>query len=213
MSDQPVIVWFRNDLRIEDNPALFAARESGRPVIPLYILDEQSARAPGAASRWWLHHSLRSLSEDLQAAGTRLVLRRGDSKTTLLDVVAETNAAGAFWNRRYYAPHIETDKAVKSVLTAKTVEARSFNGSLLREPWEVETNSGGPYRVYTPFWKSLRSMGPARETPLPRIRKIEGPSSPPESDALDDWALTPSNPDWAEAFPSEWRPGEQGARD
>lgn len=213
MSKTPAILWFRNDLRIEDNPALFAARESGHPVIPVFILDENVEHAPGGASRWWLHHSLASLASDLEKAGVKLILRRGDTEKILLELVDETQASHVFWNRRYHNSQIEIDKALKSELTSKGVSVETFNGNLLREPWEVKTGSGGPYRVYTPFWKSLRTMGPARNEPLPRIRKINGPDAFPKSDALTSWRLMPRNPDWASEFATEWTPGEHGARD
>lgn len=213
MTKTPAIVWLRNDLRIEDNPALFAARESDHPVIPVFILDENVEHAPGGASRWWLHHSLASLASDLEKAGVKLILRHGDTEKVLLGLVDETKASCVFWNRRYHNSQIEIDKALKSELTDKGVSVETFNGNLLREPWEVKTGSGGPYRVYTPFWKSLRSMGPARNEPLPRIRKIIGPDVTPKSDKLTSWRLLPSKPDWASEFTAEWTPGEQGARD
>lgn len=212
MPDAPVIIWFRNDLRIEDNPALYAARESGRPVIAIYILDEEAEHASGAASRWWLHHSLQSLSNDLKQAGVKLTLRKGDPRQTLVDLVEETGAEAVFWNRRYHQSHIDVDKALKSDLQEAGVKVETFNGNLLREPWEIETGSGNPYRVYTPFWKSLRSMGPSRAKLCPRIRTIDGPNSAPKSDSLKDWSLTPTKPDWAKEFPETWTPGEQGAR-
>lgn len=209
----PVIVWLRNDLRIKDNPALQAARESGGPVIALYILDDNGPRAPGGAARWWLHHSLSALARDLESAGTRLTLRRGDSEKQLKAVVRESGAKGVFWNRRYFAKHIAVDKKLKSDLEEEGVNVASFNGALLREPWEVRTNSGGPYRVYSPFWRSLRAMGPARGQPLGAMRKIAGPDKPPSSDRIEDWGLTPSKPDWAKEFPLRWTPGERGAHE
>jgi len=213
MSDGPAIIWFRNDLRIEDNPALYAARQSGRPVIALYLLDDQAEHAHGAASRWWLHNSLASLSADLKQAGVQLTLRRGDCKQALLDVVEENDAEAVFWNRRYHQSQIEIDKALKSELQNAGLAVNTFNANLLREPWEIETGEGNPYRVYTPFWKSLRSMGPSRTELCPRVRTIEGSKPAPKSDALEDWALTPTKPNWAKEFGETWTPGEQGARD
>lgn len=207
----PVIVWFRNDLRLKDNPALHAARESGAPVIALYILDEDAPHAPGGASRWWLHHSLKALAAGLKSAGTQLVLRRGDSGHELKKIVGESEAKGVFWNRRYFAKHIAVDKLLKSDLEGGGVKVVSFNGALLREPWEVKTNSGGHYRVYSPFWRTLRAMGPSRSAPLPALRKIAGPDDFPASDKLDDWALEPSNPNWAKGFVPLWAPGERRA--
>lgn len=207
----PAIVWFRNDLRIEDNPALYAAKQTGAPVIPVYILDDGAPHALGGASRWWLHHSLMKLSEQLQQTGAQLILRRGESKACLKKLVEETGAGSVFWNRRYCAEHIATDKQLKADLSDDGVTVESFNGALLREPWELRTGSGGHYRVYTPFWRALRSMGPARLEPLPTPRKINGLPKKPPSDKLSDWKLLPSNPDWAAQFGASWTPGSKGA--
>ncbi|WP_425408816.1 cryptochrome/photolyase family protein [Hyphococcus sp.] len=213
MAERPAIVWFRNDLRTEDNPALHAARETGAPVIPIYILDKDIAHFPGAASLWWLHHSLSSLAGDLKNAGAKLIYRSGKSADVLKSLVKETNAEHVFWNRRYYAKHVEIDKDLKSDLKAGGVAVETFNGTLLREPWEVETASGGPYRVYTPFWKALKQLGPARAHMRPNLRKIVGPANPPKSEKLASWNLLPVNPDWATEIAETWSPGEQGARD
>ena len=207
----PALVWFRNDLRVEDNPALHAARQSGAPVIPVYILDDGAPYAPGGAARWWLHHSLAALSAQLSGLGAPLVLRRGDSEDCLKKLAGETGAGSVFWNRRYHAAHIETDRRLKSDLGATGLRVESFNGALLREPWEVKTGSGGHYKVYSPFWRALRSMGPARPDAPPTPRRLSGANTAPASDALADWALTPENPDWAAEFGDVWTPGAKGA--
>ena len=168
MSSRPVLVWFRQDLRLSDNPALAAARKTGAPVIPVFVLDEGGDHAPGAASRWWLHHSLKALSEDLEKAGAPLVLKRGAAATLIPEIAAQADAAQIFWNRRYYPGDIETDKQLKSALSDSGIKVETFNGSMLREPWELKTGSGGPYRVFTPFWKSLKQAGPARAQRNPR---------------------------------------------
>jgi len=211
MTDAPALVWFRNDLRLEDNPALFHARETGAPVICLYILDEEMEFAPGGASKWWLHHSLSALAADIEKAGSRLILKRGSSPEILKEMIELTGASQVFWNRRYYASYVEADKQLKTDLKDQGIAVETFNGSLLREPWEVKTKTGGPYNVFTPFWKALRAMGPARKA-LPQIRKLNGCKSHPKSDKLDDWNLLPSKPNWATEFENDWTPGEKGAR-
>ncbi len=208
----PAIVWLRNDLRIEDNPALQAARESGAAVIPVFILDDDAPHAPGGAARWWLHHSLEALSEQFSSLGSPLILRRGDRADCLKALVEETGAGAVFWNRRYYAEHIAVDKALKADLADAGVRVESFNGALLREPWEVKTGSGGFYKVYSPFWRSLRAMGPARPDAPPTPRKLAPPEKAPASDDLSDWRLLPEKPDWAAAFGETWTPGAKGAR-
>ena len=213
MKKSPVIVWFRNDLRIEDNPALNAAHTSGAPVIGLYIYDQGLAHSLGAASLWWLYHSLKSLSRDLEKAGTRLITRKGDSAAIVSEVVNATNASSVFWNRRYFAPHVEIDKKLKTDLKKSGLTVETFNGALLREPWEVETKTGSPYRVFTPFWRALRAMGPARTDVLPLMRTIPGPSTYPPSDKIEDWKLLPTKPNWASEISETWTPGEKAARE
>ncbi len=213
MTERPALVWFRNDLRTDDNPALHAAQETGAPVIPVFILDDGMPHAAGGASKWWLHHSLASLAAALENAGTKLILRRGDSAEVLKKLVEDTNAAHVFWNRRYFPKHLETDKALKGEMKGAGVNVETFNGSLLREPWEVKTGSGGPYRVFTPFWKTLKEIGPARAQLWPNSRKIAGPQKNPKSDKLSDWGLLPTKPNWANEIAQNWTPGEQGARD
>jgi deoxyribodipyrimidine photo-lyase len=200
----PVIVWFRRDLRLADNPALHAAAQSGAPVIPLYVLDETPGiRAPGAAARWWLDKSLRALSQDLAARGARLVLRRGEAGRIVRELAAETGA-GVVWNRLYDPGVTERDAALKAA-----VSARSFNGSLLTEPWAVKTKIGGPYKVFTAFWRAARDqVDPGVAHPAPS--RLATPDRWPDSEALDDWSLHPKAPDWSAGF-GDWRPGETGA--
>ena len=136
---QPILVWFRRDLRIADNPALIKAASRGVPVIPVFILDDADAgaHAPGGASRWWLHHSLDSLSQQITKIGGKLILRHGPAATVIEDLVAETGAQAVFWNRRYEPWAIKRDAAIKRGLRDKGVEVQSFNASLLYEPWTV----------------------------------------------------------------------------
>lgn len=212
MSNSPAIVWFRKDLRVADNPALCAAMASGRPVAGLFVLEDDHPLAPGGAQRWFIHHALAGLAEALKPLGVPLVLRRGDGEDEVLALVKETGAGAAFWNRRYAAAEIEADKRTKAALAERGVDAQSHNGSLLREPWEVKTKTGGAYRVYTPFWNALRAMGPGRrETEAPRQKAPAGPA--PASLSLGDLALLPTRPNWASAFGEVWNPSESGAHE
>ena len=124
----PTIVWFRQDLRLADNPALTAAVERGAPVLPLFVLEESGDRAPGGASRWWLHHSLAALSADLKTLGAPLCLRRGKAKDVLPQLVQESGAGAVYWSRCYEPQAVARDKALKAALTGQDVEVRSFNG-------------------------------------------------------------------------------------
>lgn len=213
MTNTPVLLWLREDLRFDDNPAMRAAAETGAPVICLYILDDETPgeMAMGGAQRWWLHHSLRAFAEDLETRDGALILKRGDPRDLVPALMEETGARQVFWNRRYMKWQVDTDKALKEALGEKGIEARSFNGRLLFEPWEIETKTGTPYRVFTPFWKALQAKDAPLE-PLPRVDKLTAPGNLPASDSLDDWALLPTQPNWAEGFSPIWTPGEKGAR-
>jgi deoxyribodipyrimidine photo-lyase len=205
-SDPPVILWLRQDLRLADNPALAAALATGRPIVPLFILHEAADGRPwGAASRWWLDKSLRALDADLRARGSRLILRRGDP-AVIVPALAERLGAQVFWNRLYGPAAVERDGALKAELGAI-----SCNASLLAEPWRVRTGSGGPYAVFTPFWKAAQAAiadGPLTGAP----RRLPTPDVWPGSDDIDAWSLHPSKPDWSTGF-GDWTPGEAGAQD
>ncbi len=204
----PAIVWFRQDLRLTDNPALAEAAAGGRPVIPLYVLDE-TARPLGGASRWWLAKSLRALDAALAARGSRLILRRGDPRHEIGEIVAATGAGAVCWNRLYDKHSVARDSALKSDLKADGVEAVSCNGGLLAEPWTVKTGSGEPYKVFTPYWRAARTVIP--DVPaLPTPDALSAPSQWPDSEDIADWGLHPAGPDWSTGF-SGWTPGEAGA--
>ena len=211
MEKQSVLVWLRRDLRINDNPALHAACATDRPVVVFYVLDETGQDAPGAAAKWWLHHSLQSLSERLGALGSKLILRRGESTETVKSLVAACDATAVFWNRRYTPDGIDADRNLKADLTSDGIEVNSFNGSLLKEPWELKTGSGGHYRVFSPFWRALQKEGPTRTEPASPPNEICAPNRFPESDTLSDWNLLPTRPNWAARFSDVWTPGEDGA--
>jgi deoxyribodipyrimidine photo-lyase len=201
----PAILWLRQDLRLTDNPALMAALNTGRPVIPLYILHPASdGRAWGAASLWWLDKSLRALDASLRQRGSRLILRRGDP-AMIVPALAQALGATVFWNRLYGGAAVERDSALKAELGAT-----SCNASLMAEPWQVKTGSGGSYQVFTPFWKAAREA--IKDAPIqPAPRHIPAPDGWPESDVLADWKLHPFAPDWSGGFGS-WTPGEAGAQ-
>ena len=187
MSDQtPIILWFRRDLRLADHPALTQATQSGRPVIPLFILDEVT-QAQGAAARFRLSLSVASLQAQLRAVGSELILRRGAALQVLKDVTAQTGATSVYWSRLYDPASKVRDTGVKEGLKAANVDAQSFTGHVLFEPWTVETKTGGFYRVYTPMWKNVRERMLAAS--LPRPAKYTMPQAWPVSDNLDDWAM------------------------
>ena len=208
----PSLVWFRDDLRLTDHPALRAALDRGEPIIGLYVLDDESdgVRPLGGAAKWWLHHSLASLAERLGERGSTLVLRRGRASDVLPAVVDETGAGAVFWNRRYGGAEREIDRALKERLRGDDVTVASFAANLLFEPWTVRTGADKPYGVYSPFRRAVEKM-PAPRAPLPEARNIPGPSSTPDSDDLDAWGLLPTTPDWAGGLRETWEPGEPAA--
>jgi deoxyribodipyrimidine photo-lyase len=205
----PVILWFRRDLRLADNPALDWALASGRSILPVYIHDEALEDRPlGAASRWWLDKSLRALGASLAALGSRLILRAGSAPVVLKALADETRAGALAFNRLHDPAAASRQQAVRAALPG--LEIAHFAASWLAEPGTVLTGSGGPYRVFTPFGRALRT-----NLDLPMLssppERIPAPDAWPTSEAVDDWALHPGKPDWSLGFVA-WTPGEAGAR-
>ena len=186
MSNAPILVWFRRDLRLADHPALTAAAKSGRPVIPVFIHDE-IVETHGAAPKWRLGLGVATFAESLEGIGSKLILRRGDALACLRALIKETGAGAVYWSRAYDPEAIARDKGVKAGLKEDGLEAESFTGHLLFEPWTVETKTGDFYKVYTPMWKSVRDR--QLEACLPAVEALEAPESWPASDALDAWQM------------------------
>ncbi len=186
MSNAPILVWFRRDLRLADHPALSAAAKSGRPVIPVFIHDE-IVETHGAAPKWRLGLGVATFAQSLEAIGSKLILRRGDALACLRALIKETGAGAVYWSRAYDPEAIARDKGVKAGLKEDGLEAESFTGHLLFEPWTVETKTGDFYKVYTPMWKSVRDR--QLEACLPAVGALEVPESWPASAALDDWQM------------------------
>lgn len=212
----PAVVWFRDDLRVADNPALTAAVALGGPVIALYVRDEESpgVRPLGGAARWWLHGSLSVLAANLRAIGIPLVLRSGPAEAVVLGLVDEVSASAVFWTRRY-GPERHIDEIIKSRLRDDGIDATSFPGFLLTEPWEVQTEAGTPFSVFSPFWRAsldLLDRHPVPE-PLPAPPAAAEAAPVVASDDIDGWGLRPSHPDWATGIAERWTPGEDAALD
>lgn len=206
----PVIVWFREDLRLADNPALHAAEATGAPVIPVFVLDETDAVRPlGGAARWWLDKSLAALAEGLEAIGSRLVLRRGASAEELGRLAGETGAGALFHARAYAAGAAAREAAVRRALKPRGVAVQGFDSGLLLPPGTVLTGEGQAFKVFTPFWRAARARLDAVEV-LPAPARLRPPARWPASRALDSFRLHPAAPDWSGGF-ADWRPGEAGA--
>jgi deoxyribodipyrimidine photo-lyase len=208
----PIIVWFRDDLRLSDHPALSAAAKSGAPVIGLYVFDEtsRSVRPLGGAARWWLAQSLRRLQASLQSAGAELELRRGPASRIIPEIARTSNASAVFWNEIAQAPHLAIAKVVEAELAKAGIDSQSFAGDLLASPRNIRNKEGRGLRVFTPFWRRVQAHGEVR-APLPapkRLTTVAGIAS----ETLEDWKLEPRHPDWAGGLRETWTPGEAAAQ-
>ncbi len=184
--NKATLLWLRRDLRLGDHPALASACVGGGPVIPVFIHDE-SVSALGAAAKWRLGLSLAALARDLEARGSRLILRRGAARDVLLTLAEEVGAGAVHWSRLYDPKAIERDSAIKAALKERGVHGESHNSHLLFEPWTVETGTGGFYRVYSPMWRAVKD----RDVPEPMSApsRIPAPEVWPDSERMDDWQM------------------------
>ncbi|MBK1858993.1 deoxyribodipyrimidine photo-lyase [Cerasicoccus arenae] len=208
----PTLIWFRQDLRIHDNPALQAAIERGGSVIPVYLFDEagEGDWRPGGASCWWLHHALQDLAAQLDKHGLRLILGIGQSASELKRLIAETGAGAVYWNRRYEPAVILRDAKIKEALTQRGLEAKSFNSALVFEPWEIKNQSGKPFQVFTPYWKHCLK----RAIPAPvevELKHAHAPRNWPATRALEELALLPRIA-WDTGFFPFWTPTSAAAK-
>ena len=200
----PVLLWFRDDLRLADHAALHAALETGAPVLPVYVLDDDPPWSMGGAARWWLHHSLASLARGLHALGAPLVLRRGPSVAAIQTLIAETGASAVFTGGMPDPKNRAADKA----LAEAGVPLHRLRTFMLFSPNDIRTGSGGSYAVYTPFSNACLARQPRPLLPAPDRMPT---ANPPRSDRLEDWGLLPTQPDWAAGLRATWTPGEAGA--
>ena len=206
------LLWFRQDLRIADNPALAAAVELGSRVVPVFIFapEEEAAWAPGGASRWWLHHSLAMLDADLRRLGSRLILRRAsDSLEELTLLARECGAGHVLWNRRYEPAAVARDRRIKSALSDAGLHVRSFNGALLHEPWEVKNKADKPFQVFGAFWRHCLTL-PEPDPPLFLESSLPAPERWPTTLPLAELNLLPAI-DWTRGIGAAWTPGSAGA--
>jgi len=203
------VVWFRQDLRLADNPALRHAAKAGE-VLPIYILEADSQvaeREPlGGASRWWLHHSLTALQDALGG----LALFKGDPCTLLAEILSRSGATSIVWNRCYEPAAIARDKQIKAQFADDGLEVKSFNASLLVEPWQITTQTGGPFKVFTPYWRSVQKIKHDAATKAPKP-KLDKHSLALFKTSVSDLDLLPRRPNWAAGWDELWQPGEKGA--
>ncbi len=207
----PAVMWFRDDLRLADNPALAAAAD-GRPVLALYVLDEDSpgVRRLGGAARWWLAGALRALQSDLGRHGVPLILRRGAAGRIVPEVMRAAGADRLAFNWRPGKAEQAVDEAVAQVLSASGLKVERTLGHLLHLPGDVRGTGGGLPRTFSAFQRAamkVRNIG--RSLPVPGLTA----AAPLPGDRLDDWGLEPTTPDWAGGLRAAWQPGEAAARE
>ena len=194
----PSLVWFRQELRLSDNPALLAAVQRGGPVIPVFVWapEEERPWAPGQASRWWLARSLAALDAALRQRGSRLIVRRGPTVKALVKLASECGADTVFWNRRYEPAAVARDENVKTAIASQI-----FESALLFEPGRILNGAGRPFQVFSAFWRACLAMA---EPPAPERAPagIPAPSRWPKSETV---------PDDSTAIEG-WQPGEAGAQ-
>jgi len=210
MFHHPIIIWFRRDLRIADNPALTEAVKTGQPIICLYIFEDDCKRPYGEASLLWLHHSLKSLSDDLEKIGAKLYLRKGSAAQVLDNVISETNTNAVYWNRRYEERARQRDKAIRTNLLQRNISVKSFRANLLSEPWIVKTKTDSYYKVFTPYWRAAQNFIDTSE-PLPPPKALQAFTGHMIGDELSDWDLCPTSPNWAKKILPHWTIGSAGA--
>lgn len=212
LAESPIIVWFRLDLRLSDHAALSEAAKTGAPVLPVYILDDETPGRwrMGGATRWWLHGSLDALDRELAGLGGKLCLRRGPAPKVLADLLNATGAKAIHATRGYAPWEPALEQAVKRICQTRNAEFRLFRGGLLFEPDGTATGSGKPFRVFTPFWKACLATPPPRAPlPAPKLPRF----GRAESDTLESLELLPAKPDWAGGLRATWQPGERAAHE
>lgn len=215
-SHDTALVWFRRDLRVRDNPALSDALQRAHTVIPVFVFapdeegaDEKENWAPGAACRWWLHHSLSALDAQLRGRGSQLILRTGPTLDALRSLATETKATLIAWNR-LHEPHLaERDSRLSAALGAE-FEIVTHQANLLFEPGSIRNGQNQPYKVFTAFWRTAGARLDQTPPPLAAPRKINGPAAWPASKPLEKLALLPSIA-WDAGLAQSWSPGELGA--
>ncbi|MDC7674841.1 cryptochrome/photolyase family protein [Asticcacaulis machinosus] len=211
------MIWFRFDLRIDDHDGVSAALVSGLPIIPVYIFDENSSTRPlGAASKWWLHHSLKALDKSLRKLGTRLIIRCGDSQSELRDLCIKYNVKTIIYSHTFDPKSEKLDAEIARDFHSAGISLKGFNTSFLCLPNQVRTKSGDPFRMFTPFYRAMVAEGfcdanifdaPNFKWPVPKVW--------PQSQSIESLGLnntvTVSGKNWAQGF-HVWAPGELGAR-
>ncbi|WP_313894206.1 deoxyribodipyrimidine photo-lyase [Psychrobacillus sp.] len=204
-----IIVWFRKDLRLHDNPVLWEAAKQGI-IIPVFIWSEEEEReyAGSEATRWWLHHTLLTLERNLKAKGLPLILRLGNSLEELTSICKQTKADAVFFAERFEPFIISRDSEITKSLLLRGLEVRLFSANLLFTPSNLLNQKNEPYKVFTSFWK--KTMIESVNLPLSvPVNMVSYNKSIPTLRVSDLGLL--STIGWDEKFHMYWDPGENGA--
>lgn len=201
------------DLRVSDNAALKYAVSNGYSVIPLYVFsdDDESPWQLGAASKWWLHHSLKSLQKGYKELGSRLIIRKGDVLKNLIDVVDEVEASAVVWHERVEPSARRLEEKILSSLQKKGIEGLSFSDNLLFKPGTILNGKNEPYQVFTPFYKAILQM-PEPRAPIAAPKELPSVPEKIKSLKVDELNLLPEIA-WDGEFSSLWQPGEAHAKE
>lgn len=202
-----IIVWFRKDLRLHDNPALWEAAQQGM-IIPVFIWSDEDEDMTSEVGKWWLHHSLIALKDKLESINLPLVIRRGNSLVELTSIYKQTKADAVFFGERYEPEASRRDGVITKNLQFNGIEVRSFTSNLLFSPNDILNQKNEPYKVFTAYWK--RTMCETVNRPLPIPVDIIAYDQPLQSLKVEELYLLPANP-WHEKFHKYWEPGEEGA--
>ncbi|MEM7081472.1 MAG: deoxyribodipyrimidine photo-lyase [Pseudomonadota bacterium] len=206
------LIWYRQDLRLCDHRPLTRALEAGHEVVCCYVYDQHTPgrHRIGGASRWWLHHALVDLDAQLRQRGGRLILRAGRYADVLPTLVKESDASALYFSRHYEPFMADVETQLHADLTADGITVRRFAGNILFDPNQLRTKGGTPFKVFTPFWRNCLAQTPP-SPPLAAPETIRFASSQPTSDSVDDWALLPTQPNWAGEMQATWTPTEEAA--
>lgn len=202
-------MWFRKDLRVHDNPALWEASQRGN-VIPIFIWSESEEEDyhGSEASLWWLHHSLVELERKLQELGLKLIYRSGKSLIEINKIINDTDATAIYYNHRDEPISMARDSKINEIMTAKGIAVRTFHSNLLRSPYDVKNKQGEPYKVFTSYYRNVLHQEVMR--PVPSLTEMKVLKKTINSLSLEDLNLLPKIP-WDKKFHSYWKPGERGA--
>jgi deoxyribodipyrimidine photo-lyase len=209
-----IIVWFTQDLRLNDHPALNAALKDGNEVYCTYVFDPDNSEGPQGAARWWLHHSLNKLAEELDSKGGHLILRSGNSSEQVLKLAAELKAQAVYMTRSY-EPYLSNEQTkLYELMNKHGASAKRFAGFLLLEPDRIFNKQAKPFQVFTPFYRHTRELIEPRIKAAPKAQLTNLAARPAKvkSESLSQWSLLPSKPNWAHEFADYFTPGEAGAR-